>query len=618
MSTYREIVGKKIKKVSSDPSSGTDGEMWYNSTTGTLRGPAIVEAWSSGPPINTARGSFASATASQTAGLIFGGYTNPPEVIHTGTEEYDGSGWSTGGALPAARCWLMGAGTQTAALGVGGYNPTSTAKQEVYNYNGTAWSSNPHTIPTGVAEAGSAGTQTSALIFGGRPPTNPAKNTSFEYDGSSWTSGGTLNTARRMMAGGGTQTSARAAGGVTHPSTTYVTTSEEYNGSAWTADSNINTARRDCTGSAVDADSMRITGGYKAPGSTLSADSESWNGSSWSEGPNISAATVDAGPSSFASSSATIFQGGVVSGGGYANATEEFNSSTTAVTAAAWASIPTYPTPNSYSAGFGTTTASVVAGGDGPPGNGITTTGEYDGSSWTTGGALNTGRRGLGAATNGSETAGLVFGGSNPGVPTQYANVEEYNGSAWSEETNLPGTLNNLGGFGTQTAGAALPPSSATTLEYDGSSWASGGNLTTTRDKTMGGGAGLQTAGLCIAGGPVPGVSGGIEEYNGTAWTATVPSTYINDNNASNGIQTAALSMGASNPPSLAAGIQYDGTTARTVANMGTGRYAATASGSAGNSSALAITGRTPPRSNACEEYTEETSSANIKDFTTS
>ena len=175
-----------------------------------------------------------------------------------------------------------------------------------------------------------------------------------------------------------------------------------------------------------------------------------------------------------------------------------------------------------------------------------------------------------------------------------------------------------MGGFGTQTAGAALPPSSAATLEYDGSSWTSGGSLNTTRDKTMGAGAGLQTSGLCIAGGPVPGVSGGIEEYNGTAWTATVPSTYVNDNNASNGIQTAALSMGASNPPSLAAGIQYDGTTATTVANMGTGRYAGTASGSAGNSSALAITGRTPPRSNACEELTAETTALNIKDFTTS
>ena len=37
MSTYREIVGKKIKKVSSDPSDGLDGQMWYNSTSGSLR-----------------------------------------------------------------------------------------------------------------------------------------------------------------------------------------------------------------------------------------------------------------------------------------------------------------------------------------------------------------------------------------------------------------------------------------------------------------------------------------------------------------------------------------------------------------------------------------------------
>ena len=49
MSTYREIVGKKIKKVSSDPSEGLDGEMWYNSTTGTLRGLKLVEAWISAP-----------------------------------------------------------------------------------------------------------------------------------------------------------------------------------------------------------------------------------------------------------------------------------------------------------------------------------------------------------------------------------------------------------------------------------------------------------------------------------------------------------------------------------------------------------------------------------------
>ena len=41
MATYRELVGKNIKILSSDPSDGLDGEMWYNSTTGTLRGLAI-------------------------------------------------------------------------------------------------------------------------------------------------------------------------------------------------------------------------------------------------------------------------------------------------------------------------------------------------------------------------------------------------------------------------------------------------------------------------------------------------------------------------------------------------------------------------------------------------
>ena len=44
MSTYREIVGKKIRKVTSDPSTGIDGQMWYNSTTGSIRGLAILKA----------------------------------------------------------------------------------------------------------------------------------------------------------------------------------------------------------------------------------------------------------------------------------------------------------------------------------------------------------------------------------------------------------------------------------------------------------------------------------------------------------------------------------------------------------------------------------------------
>ena len=55
MSTYKEIIGKKIKSVSSDPSDSIAGQMWYNTTTQSLRGLAILEAWSSGGTANTAR-----------------------------------------------------------------------------------------------------------------------------------------------------------------------------------------------------------------------------------------------------------------------------------------------------------------------------------------------------------------------------------------------------------------------------------------------------------------------------------------------------------------------------------------------------------------------------------
>ena len=55
MSTYKEIIGKKIKSVSSDPSDSADGQMWYNTTTQSLRGLALTSAWSSAAPLGTGR-----------------------------------------------------------------------------------------------------------------------------------------------------------------------------------------------------------------------------------------------------------------------------------------------------------------------------------------------------------------------------------------------------------------------------------------------------------------------------------------------------------------------------------------------------------------------------------
>ena len=47
MAAYKDLVGQKITKVTSNPSEPKTGQMWYNSTDGKLRGLAIVESFSS-------------------------------------------------------------------------------------------------------------------------------------------------------------------------------------------------------------------------------------------------------------------------------------------------------------------------------------------------------------------------------------------------------------------------------------------------------------------------------------------------------------------------------------------------------------------------------------------
>ena len=49
MTAYKDIVGQKITKVSSDPSNVKTGQMFYNTSTNQLKALAISEAWSSAP-----------------------------------------------------------------------------------------------------------------------------------------------------------------------------------------------------------------------------------------------------------------------------------------------------------------------------------------------------------------------------------------------------------------------------------------------------------------------------------------------------------------------------------------------------------------------------------------
>jgi hypothetical protein len=90
MAEYINIKGQSIEVVASDPANPTQGQIWYNSTSNTLKGLGVSSAgaWATGNNMNTARYGLAGAGI-QTAALAFGGYTESKP--NTGaTEEYDG------------------------------------------------------------------------------------------------------------------------------------------------------------------------------------------------------------------------------------------------------------------------------------------------------------------------------------------------------------------------------------------------------------------------------------------------------------------------------------------------------------------------------------------------
>jgi hypothetical protein len=78
MTTYNELAGLRVNYLGSDPTlnTGNEGQVWYNSTTGTLRSLVQLKAWSGGN-MSTARFLLAGA-GTQTAGLAFGGAPNSP------------------------------------------------------------------------------------------------------------------------------------------------------------------------------------------------------------------------------------------------------------------------------------------------------------------------------------------------------------------------------------------------------------------------------------------------------------------------------------------------------------------------------------------------------------
>ena len=242
MAEYINIKGQNIEVVASDPANPTVGQIWYNSTSNTLKAFNLttVGAWATGGNLVNGKSSHAAANnGTQTASVTFGGLA---PGITANTQNYDGSSWTTSGNMGSARYDLGGAGTQTAALAISGFTASPYNKSVIVEaYDGSTWTPAPSLTGSLLSRNSGLGTQTAALNITGSVQgpsfTQPAISACEEYDGTAWTSTGSVGTARAQVATAGIQTAGLAIGGnsgVSPPNVASALT-EEYNGSTWTA-----------------------------------------------------------------------------------------------------------------------------------------------------------------------------------------------------------------------------------------------------------------------------------------------------------------------------------------------------------------------------------------------
>ena len=362
----------------------------------------------------------------------------------------------------------------------------------------------------------------------------------------SWSSGGSMNTDRTRGAGDGTQTAFITFGGTTPSPGTQLANTETYNGTSFTEVADLNTGRTDLAGAGTTTASLAATG---SAGTGIGTFVESWNGSAWTE-------------------------------------TTENN------------------TARQQLAGFGIQTAMVIASGLIPPFSNLV---EYwNGSSWTEVSEVNTARQGLGNGGAGVYTAGIIAGGrkahpSDPGQET--TDVEEWDGSSWTEVNNLNEAKQSGGLFGTQSsalyAGGADTGTLGSAESWDGTNWTETSDLATARYYVSAGGT-SNTSGIIAGGSP----AAATEEWSLPPPTSTIlregdlflsGGTALKGFGKAGGIPSATWSSGGA---------------------LNTARYRASTSDTGGSSSSSLFFGGYAPGSPPPSGYFDETEQYNGTSWT--
>ena len=318
MATYRSIVGQKIKKVTSDPSNPIEGQMWYNSTSGSLKVHLTQAAtWATGGAMTTGR-NLLGGDGTQTAAFAVAGLKNPYPTYANETENYNGSSWTNGGNYPQSIYGVGSAGTQTAGLAFGGNLPGSSSNVTC-EYDGSSWTAVPGNFPVSGGGATGFGTQTAAIS------NLPSSNTTVSYNGTAWTaygSPGNQNTSRLDgVAQNGTSTAGLMFQGRTGPGPVNTQATEEWDGSTWSASNNYPVAMVFAQGAGTQTAAVGF-GGDKMPGETAQTTCCTYDGSSWTVANSLGTAITRHSSAKNGTQNAALSFGGGGSSG--SSQTEEF------------------------------------------------------------------------------------------------------------------------------------------------------------------------------------------------------------------------------------------------------------------------------------------------------
>ena len=484
--------------------------------------------WTEVGDLNTARQKIGNSTLGTiTASIAFGGSASDPSggALSALNESWNGTGWTEVGDLNTARKGLGGAGTSTAALAIGGNTGSVSALNE--KWNGTAWTE-VGDINTAREQGGSAGSQTSAVIWSGYPD-SPGVLTE-QWDGSSWTEVADL--ANKQIASGSAGVSGESAAAISGTNgTANVATVEEwtfsglppstpvagysdsvvgdmyYNSStgqfkaikqgvgSWATGGDLNNGRGQIGSASISGNTTGFGfGGWDGPASAVRSYAEQYDGTSWTEGPDMPGTARLAGA-------------------------------------------------------FGVNTSCISAGGStGPSGAPIAPGAfEWNGSSWSNGGSMNNARRNSTGAGI-SESAGRVFGGGdNPG-PAQAYN-ESYNGTAFTEETDLNTARIGLMGFGTTTDAVGAGGDTLVVEQWNGSSWTEISEILQKTDNSGGRCGSSSSDGMIFTRDQSSSMI--TQKWDGTSWTELADLSVSRYNNSGGGPSSSnALSFGGYGPPS--------------------------------------------------------------------